>query len=167
MEETTLSGRIPQKEITRKGFFLKKINIKQISTVIAYVFIILFIYAALRKIVDHKMYYNEISYFPLLVKNSEFPLIHKIGGWAFWLISFSEITAAVMLSNNKWRKIGFSLSFFLIVIITFYLLLIINFSKLIPFYFGAILPNVPIYGHILFNTTLILMLLVPIMNKNN
>ena len=154
MEEITLPRQLQHQEHQLKLPDSKSKQEKALNLV-GYFFSLLFIYAGLRKIIDYKMFINEIEVFPLLAKTSIFPVIHKIGGKTLWLIIILESSASALLMNKKWILKGLYLTFGIITIITCYLFGILQFSKQIPIFFGSIFPHVSLYGHILVSISLL------------
>jgi hypothetical protein len=166
MEKTTLLGRLPKRKF---DLDLLAFNVKKGKSleIIVYFFIVLFIYAGLRKLIDYKMYWNEIYLFPIMTKNMSTTLLSKIAGFIFPVISIMEIITSIFLFFPKKRSIGLYLSFSLLLCIIIYLLAILHFSKLVPMYFGGILPNISLIEHIAFSMILMFIALFAIVINNS
>jgi hypothetical protein len=109
---------------------------------ISFLFILLFIYAALMKGLDAEKFKSELDQSPLLMGFSK---------WVVWLIPITEIITAFLLMISRTRLIGFYLAFTLMSIFTIYIIIILNFSEKIPCSCGGILETMGWKSHLVFN----------------
>lgn len=121
--------------------------------IIAALLILLFIYAALSKLLDYQRFSVQLSKSPLL---SSFASAAAIG------VPLMEIVISFLLLNKRSRSLGLYASLFLLSLFTFYLIAIINFSYYIPCSCGGILQGLSWNAHIIFNTAFILITIIGI-----
>jgi hypothetical protein len=113
-----------------------------IIEIICILFIVLFVYAAVSKIID-------VSKFKVQVGLS--PLLTAFADWVVWGIPSIEILLALMLSSRRLRLIGLFGSFGLMVIFTTYIIAILEFSDFVPCSCGGILETLGWKEHLIFN----------------
>ena len=112
------------------------------------VFILLFVYAAVSKILEYEKFYVQLSKSPLLTSSS---------GLLVWIVPLIEIVISVMLSNSRWRFLGICAAFFLMVVFSAYIIAITNFSSYIPCSCGGILEKMSWNQHLVFNSFFVLL----------
>jgi uncharacterized membrane protein YphA (DoxX/SURF4 family) len=121
----------------------KKIAIE----IICSLFIILFVYAAVTKILEFEKFKVQLSQSPMLTAFSN---------WIAWLIPSIEILIAISLSLPKTRIWGLYASLALMVMFTAYIVAILNFSYYIPCSCGGILERLGWEEHLAFNIIFVL-----------
>jgi uncharacterized membrane protein YphA (DoxX/SURF4 family) len=119
-----------------------------IIEVITLLFIILFVYAGLSKLMDYQKFSVQLGKSPLLTNFAE---------WIAWLIPLIEILVSIMLAIQRWRSLALYASFTLMVLFTTYIIAILNFSSYIPCSCGGILQGMTWKTHLWFNITFILL----------
>ena len=124
-----------------------------IIEIIAFLYIFLFMYAAVSKLVDYEKFRVQLGQSPLLT---------AFAGWVAWIVPAIEIIISVMLAVPRFRMTGFYASFSLMVMFTAYIIAILQFSDYIPCSCGGILQNMSWNQHMLFNIGFILLALVGI-----
>ncbi len=123
---------------------MKKINFQGMAVdTIAFLFIILFIYAALSKLLDFENFNVQLS-------NS--PVLTKIAGLTSWFIPAVEILLAICLSISRFRLPALYSSLTLMTIFTAYIIAILQFSYTIPCSCGGVLQKLSWQDHLVFNT---------------
>ncbi|GHN02271.1 hypothetical protein WSM22_37600 [Cytophagales bacterium WSM2-2] len=138
-------------------------NKETIIEIISCLFIALFIYTAVSKLIDYTKFRVEIGKSPLLT---------SFAPWVAIGIPVTEIIVAVLLSLKSWRLIALYASFTLMMTFTAYIIAILQFSEFIPCTCGGVLQNMTWNQHLVFNIVFILMALVGILlhpstNSNN
>jgi uncharacterized membrane protein YphA (DoxX/SURF4 family) len=113
-----------------------------ISGLISLLFILLFLYTAISKIMGYAVFKEEIALSPLLAPFS---------GAIAWGLPKIEIVTAILLAVPHWRLKGMYVSFFLMILFTAYILATLNFSESIPCSCGGLLEQMPWKIHIVFN----------------
>lgn len=126
--------------------------------VIVALFVMLFIYAAVSKLLEYETFNVQLSKSPLLTSFA--PLV-AVG------IPLIEIVISVMLLFNRMRLAGLYASLFLMTTFTAYLIAIINFSYYIPCSCGGILSGLSWNSHIIFNCAFIILAITGIWLQNN
>ncbi|MGS2763118.1 MauE/DoxX family redox-associated membrane protein [Sinomicrobium sp. M5D2P9] len=121
-------------------FFVKKRTI--VVEIICYLFMFLFLYAALNKLIDYQKFHVELSKSTLLA---------KIAGGIAWGIPLAEILVAVLLFIPRFRLTGLYASFCLMFAFTGYIIIVLNFSPHVPCSCGGILNNMGWTEHLIFN----------------
>lgn len=114
----------------------------------AYLFVLLFVYAAVSKLLEFEDFQIQLAQSPLLSAYARLvaPVIIAI-----------ELITAILLSFSVTRLVGLYLSFSLVVGFTIYIYLILNYSEFIPCSCGGILEDMGWTEHLVFNLGFILL----------
>jgi uncharacterized membrane protein YphA (DoxX/SURF4 family) len=127
---------------------------KTIVEIIAYLFILLFVYASVNKLVDYENFSTELGKSPLLTAFAD---------WVAWGIPVIELAVVVLLTVPKWCLAGFYAAFSLMTMFTAYIVAILKFSDFIPCSCGGVLQNMSWNQHLVFNIVFMLLALTGIM----
>jgi uncharacterized membrane protein YphA (DoxX/SURF4 family) len=119
--------------------FLRK---DRVATIISYLFILLFVYAAVNKILEFENFQAQLG---------QSPLLSAFTGFISYAILTVEIIVAIALSIPKSRLIGLYAAFLIMVMFTAYIVVILNYSSFIPCSCGGILEKMEWKGHLVFN----------------
>lgn len=114
--------------------------------VISLIYIFLFMYAAVSKLMDFDNFQIQIAQSPIL---SAYAKIIS------WLVPFTEILIAIALIIYPFRLFALYGAFSLMVLFTAYIYIILNYSAFIPCSCGGILEKMTWSEHLLFNVVLI------------
>ena len=125
-----------------------------IIDITCYLYVILFIYAAVSKIIDFENFRIQLGQSPLL---SAFATEVAIA------IPLIEIIIAVLLILPRLIKIGLYASYLLMVMFTTYIYIILNYSQFIPCSCGGILEKMTWNQHMVFNIIFLLLVLIAIL----
>ena len=112
------------------------------STTTSYLYIFLFSYAAVSKLIDFNTFVAQIGQSPLLSAYAEAVAV---------LVPTVEIAIAIALSITTTRYVGLLAAFGLMVMFTIYIIIILNYSAFIPCSCGGILSDLNWTQHLLFN----------------
>ena len=127
-------------------------------------FIVLFAYAGLTKLLEGHMFYDNIRNSPILGGKA-------IASLASWAIPLSELAVALLLIWKKTRLIGFYGVLGLMLLFTGYTLAIVFFAPYRPCSCGGIISLLSWEQHLLLNAILLLLALLAILlspkHKNN
>lgn len=123
---------------------LKKLTIEIISSL----YILLFVYAAVSKLLDFENFQVQIG---------QSPLLSAFAGWVAWGVPILELLIVLFLVIPKLRLIGFMASFTLMVMFTAYIIIILNFSSSIPCSCGGVLEKMGWTEHLVFNLAFVLL----------
>lgn len=114
----------------------------------AYLFVLLFVYAAVSKLIEFEDFQIQLA---------QSPLLSAYAGLVAPAIIAIELFTAILLSFSVTRLIGLYLSFSLVVAFTIYIYLILNYSEFIPCSCGGILEDMGWTEHLIFNIAFILL----------
>ena len=110
--------------------------------ILAFLLILLFLYASTNKILDYQKFSIQIGQSPLLT---------GFGGIIPWLVITIEWMVSVALFIPRLRLYGFFASFCLMVMFTAYIVSILHFSTFIPCSCGGVLEKLSWNAHLIFN----------------
>jgi hypothetical protein len=114
--------------------------------ILAFLFMLLFFYAAINKILDYQKFTVQIGQSPLLT---------GFGGSIPWLVISTEILISFLLILPRLRLIGFFAAFSLMTMFTTYIWVILNFSSSVPCSCGGILEKLGWTEHLVFNSVFV------------
>jgi hypothetical protein len=162
MKDNIVIGPMPKKNVLWKVISFSWMKNNVAVEVICFLFILLFVYAAVSKFIDFENFRIELSKSPVLTVYSRY---------LAWFIPSLEILISLMLTSSSFKLIGLYASFTLMVLFTSYLIAILKFSFFIPCSCGGILEGLNWDTHIIFNSIFIILSLIAIMlypnqNKN-
>lgn len=118
-----------------------------------YLYILLFVYAALSKLLDFEDFRVQLA---------ESPLLSAYAGLIAPFVISLELLIVLLLSFKTTRLTGLYASFFLMVAFTVYIYLILNFSEFVPCSCGGIIEELGWTEHLVFNITFALLALLAI-----
>ncbi len=110
--------------------------------IICFLFILLFTYAAVMKLMDVQKFTVQIGQSPLLTDFA--PVVA-------WVIPISELLIAGMLAMTRFRLVGLYAAFSLMVMFTAYIIAILQFSEHVPCSCGGVLEKMGWTEHLIFN----------------
>lgn len=113
-----------------------------ILKIICLLFILLFVYAAVNKLLDVDKFARQVGHSPLL---------EPITWFVVWTIPLVEIVVSIMLTFSKTRLIGLMACFALMILFTVYIAAILSFSEHIPCACGGVLQQLGWVEHLVFN----------------
>ncbi len=114
--------------------------------VVAYLYILLFVYAAVSKLLDFETFTVQLA---------QSPLLSAYAGIIAWLVPGLEILISIFLMIPRYRRVALYASFFLMVMFTTYIVIILNFSDFIPCSCGGVLEKLGWTEHLIFNIVFI------------
>jgi hypothetical protein len=124
--------------------------------IISFLFITLFVYAALSKLLDYWTFRAQLGQSPLLT---------AFAGIAAWIVPSIELLISVLLLTRRWRLIGLYGSFCLMIIFSEYIISIQTFSDYIPCACGGILQKMSWSQHLTFNLCFVVISLAAILSS--
>lgn len=119
-----------------------------IIEVISVLYIILFLYTGLSKLMEYSVFKEQIATSPLLA-----PVAKIIAISLPWI----EFLIAILLVVPKWRLKGLYASFILMTLFSLYIIGILSFNKELPCSCGGVIAQLSWTQHILFNSALIIL----------
>ena len=134
-----------------------KLNAKiqnQFSEFICLLYILLFVYAAVTKLLDFENFQVQLG---------QSPLLSAFAGWASWGVPITEILISIALLFPKYRLVGLFAAFSLMVLFTTYIIIILNFSPFVPCSCGGILEKMSWTQHLVFNIVFVFLAFISIL----
>lgn len=131
---------------------------KWVTEIICLLYVLLFCYAAVSKLLDYQQFVQQLQDSPL----------KQVAGITAWLTPATELLLALLLIIPKTRKAGLYGSFLLMMVFTCYIIYILKYSPDIPCSCGGILENMNWTQHLAFNilfTSLALIALILMSKK--
>ncbi|WP_316812855.1 MauE/DoxX family redox-associated membrane protein [Pedobacter heparinus] len=126
--------------------------------IICLLFILLFAYAAVSKLLHYSQFKNELGRSPLLA---------VFAGWVAIGIPFLEIILSLLLMFTKFRIISLYSSFGLMVLFSLYIIAITKFADYVPCSCGGVLARLNWNQHLIFNSVFILLSVVGVLLSPN
>jgi hypothetical protein len=144
MKSSVLSPALQGSNQYEKRNLLVRFKKSKIVDVICFLFILLFVYAAVSKLLDYEKFTVQLSKSPILTRFS---------GIISWLIPGIEIVVSIIIAIPKFRLVGLYSGFCLMMLFTFYIVDITQFNNGdIPCTCGGVLQNMSWNQHLAFNT---------------
>ncbi len=131
-----------------------RIKLVEIITVL---YIILFLYTGISKLMDYDIFKEQIA-------NSS--LLQPIAKLVAAGLPIVEFLVVLLLIIPRWRLKGLYLSMVLMTVFTIYILAILSFSKELPCSCGGILQQLSWTQHLIFNAFFIILALLAILLNN-
>lgn len=116
--------------------------IAKIPAAVSYLYILLFVYAAVSKLLDFENFQAQIG---------QSPLLSIFAAYASTGVLLLEFLIAIMLAVPRLRIAGLYMAFTLMVMFTAYIYLILNYSSFVPCSCGGILEKLGWKEHLIFN----------------
>ncbi|WP_051227830.1 MauE/DoxX family redox-associated membrane protein [Gillisia sp. JM1] len=117
---------------------------------ITFLFILLFVYAAVSKLLTYEQFKAQLEQSPFLSSFADFLV---------WGVPATELLIATLLFWPKVKLEGLWSSFILMVIFTTYIIIVLNFSDSIPCSCGGVISSFSWTQHLIFNIGFIVLAL--------
>ena len=108
----------------------------------AILFMILFLYTSISKLMDHQVFKAQLE---------ESPVMAPFSAIIAWGIPFIEILIAIILLLPAYRLKGLYASLLLMIAFTIYVIVLVSFSDQLPCSCGGIIQELSWQQHIVFN----------------
>jgi len=129
---------------------------KIIIEIITILFILLWIYASISKLIDYKHFRFQLG---------RSPYIQSIAGFIVWALPTGELLIGISLLFKRTCLVGMYASFFLMVLFTGYIYAMLHYSYFVPCSCGGILSKMSWHTHFVFNIFFTLLALTGILFK--
>lgn len=116
--------------------------------IICILFVMLFLYASLTKLLDYEKFRIQLGQSPMLT---------EYAGFVAWFIPSIEILIVILLIIPRTRSGALHAAFALMVMFTSYIVAITRFSEFVPCSCGGVLQNMNWTEHLIFNIVFILL----------
>lgn len=124
-----------------------------IIEIIITLYIILFLYTGISKLMDYSFFKEQIAISPILA-----PIAKPIA----WGLPWIEFLVTVLLLVPRWRLKGLVASAVLMFLFTAYIILVLSFNKEIPCSCGGVIEQLSWGQHIVFNSLFIALAIIAI-----
>ena len=131
---------------------------RQTIEVISFLFILLFTYAAITKLMELEKFRIQIGQSPLLT---------DIARPVAVIVPVTEILISFLLAIPKLRFIGLLMALNLMVMFTTYVFIIMNFSEYIPCSCGGVLQSLGWQGHLILNLVFVVLGIIGVLVYSN
>lgn len=111
-------------------------------TAIRYLYVLLFVYAAVSKLLDFENFQVQLG---------QSPLLSVLAGALAWLVPLLELLLAVLLCIPRFARLGLFGGFVLMALFTSYLIVILRYADQVPCSCGGILEDMSWQQHLYFN----------------
>ncbi|MDM1468103.1 hypothetical protein HX030_13830 [Myroides odoratimimus] len=128
------------------------------SLIVQYFFVLLFVYAAISKLITFEAFQVQLT---------QSPLLSAYASTIAYLVIIVELVIALFLTLKQTKTLGLYLSYGLMVAFTIYIYLILNYSDFIPCSCGGILEKMGWTEHLWFNIIVCILGLLAIYFQEN
>ncbi|WP_207515009.1 MauE/DoxX family redox-associated membrane protein [Longitalea luteola] len=125
--------------------WLSKATIVEITSVL---FIILFLYTGISKLMEYSVFKEQIA---------DSPILKPMAPFIAWALPLTEFLVSLLLIIPRWRLKGLYASLSLMIAFTIYIIAIMTFNKELPCSCGGIISLLSWEGHLVFNSAFILL----------
>lgn len=126
---------------------------QKIPWIVSLLFILLFVYAAVTKLMDFQTFQSQLGQSPLLA---------AFAAIVSWGVIVIELLVALLVSIKKTRLLGLYVAYFLMTLFTAYIVIILNFTPFVPCSCGGVLEALGWTEHLVFNCVFIALALLVI-----
>lgn len=153
MHKPIHSGTLSRKSVVNRVVSLSWLKNHLIIDVTTHLFIILFLYTGIAKLMDFNLFEEQLY---------ESPVIAPIAPIVAWSMPIIEILISISLFHPRFRLLGLYASFVLMSLFTIYVIVILNIDKELPCSCGGIVEMLSWKGHLFVNSALVLLALISI-----
>lgn len=123
-----------------KDFSMRRIFLEAFSSLL----VLLFVYAAISKLLDYQRFAIQIG---------QSPLLNGLSGFIGPFVIAIELVIAIGLSMMRFRLLSFYAAFSLMVMFTTYIIAVMKLSPYVPCSCGGILEKMDWNDHLIFNVS--------------
>lgn len=148
----------------KRNFFIRIISFSWVKRsilveIIALFFVILFLYTGIAKLMEFDVFKAQLE---------ESPVLEPVAPIVAWGLPVVEFIVSILLFFPRWRLKGLYAAFGLMVIFTGYVIALLTTSTELPCSCGGIIEELSWQGHLIFNSSLILLVFAAIkMERKN
>lgn len=122
--------------------------------VVSYLYVLLFVYTAVSKLLDYENFQVQLG---------QSPLLSAYASIISWLVPAIELFIVFLILLPTTRLYGLFGSFILMVMFTVYIYLILTYSSFVPCSCGGVLEKMTWNQHLLFNIAFIIQVVLAIL----
>ncbi|MDP5200212.1 MauE/DoxX family redox-associated membrane protein [Flavobacterium sp. DG2-3] len=116
--------------------------IEKTVEIISLILVLLFVYAAVSKLIDFENFKIQLGQSPILTPYAE---------WMVFFIPLSEFGICLLLMFRSFKYLGLLLSFTMMFLFSLYIYIMLNYSSYVPCSCGGILEKMTWQQHLAFN----------------
>ena len=121
-----------------------------ILEIISFLLVLLFMYAAVSKLLDYQVFKTQLS---------KSPFISSFANLVSWSLPVGEIIVGLTLTYRRTRLFGLYCSLFLMTMFTAYIFAMLHYSYYIPCSCGGILSKMDWTAHLWFNAGFVVLII--------
>lgn len=129
-------------------------NLNVFRRAVSLLFILLFVYASVSKLLDFENFQVQLG---------QSPLISAFAGWLAWSVPLSEFLISVLLAIGVTRIAGLILSLGMMALFSTYIFMMLHFSPYVPCSCGGILEGMGWEDHLYFNLFFVALAVIALM----
>ncbi|MBP4137251.1 MauE/DoxX family redox-associated membrane protein [Flavobacterium geliluteum] len=131
---------------------------KRILYAISLLYILLFVYAAVSKLLDYDNFRIQLG---------QSPLLSAFASWIFWIVPLAELFIVVLLATPRFRNWGLFASVCMMTMFTAYIFIVLHYSSFVPCSCGGLLEKMSWDIHFIFNIVFVLLGLLGLILEHN
>jgi uncharacterized membrane protein YphA (DoxX/SURF4 family) len=109
---------------------------------ICYLYVVLFVYAAVSKLLDFENFQVQLG---------QSPLLSAFAGYIAWIVPVIELLISIFIVIPRFRIMALYAAFSLMVLFTSYIFIVLHYSSFVPCSCGGILEKLGWTEHLVFN----------------
>lgn len=158
--KTLVAGSLPKRNLVANLLLVRWLKKSILIEMIAILYMSMFLYTAFSKWSDYTMTREQMALMPALE-----PVAHII----VWLLPATEIVITLLIFFPQTRKKGLYAATILMILFTLYIIYMMLFFPHLPCSCGGFLTELSWPGHLIFNSTFIVLgiLAIRMLNKSN
>lgn len=121
--------------------------------IIAHLFIILFLYTGIAKLMEFDVFQEQLD---------ESPVLSFAAPFIAWALPITEFIISLLLFFPRFRLKGLYASLIIMILFTAYVITILSIDKELPCSCGGIIEALSWTGHLIFNSSFVLLALLAI-----
>jgi hypothetical protein len=137
----------------KRNLFIRIVSFSWISKkvlveIIAHLFIILFLYTGVAKLLEFDVFQEQLG---------ESPVLGPLAPIVAWGLPITEFIISLLLFSPRFRFKGLYASFIIMILFTGYVITILSIDKELPCSCGGIIEALSWQGHVIVNSLLVLL----------
>jgi hypothetical protein len=158
--KTITAGNLPKRNPFSQLFLFRWVKKSILIEIIAILYMSMFLYTAFSKWSDYTMTREQMALMPKLT-----PVAHIL----VWLLPATEIAITLLIFFQQTRKTGLYAATTLMILFTLYIIYMMLFYPQLPCSCGGFLTELSWPGHLVFNSSFILLgiLAIRMLNRSN
>jgi len=146
MNQPFTAGELSRQKRPADYLLFRWLKKSTVTEIIAFLYIILLLYAGGSKLMEYTVFQVQLS---------ESPLLGPVAGIVAWAVPLAEFIVSILLFFPRTRLAGFYLALALMIAFTVYIILILTAFKDVPCSCGGVLEQLSWTDHLLLNAAFI------------